>query len=278
MKASNTSILWLLLTGVLLTGCKGMGKSFVPSLPGYDASLKQTLLLHKDLVEISGMFYLPDGRIAAINDEEGKLFYINSFTGDYKMTRFGKKRDYEDVVWADSVYYVLESNGNIHQVPEGTEETETEFEFPREKYMEFESLYCDENSKKLVLITKEKRKGSKKEILAFTFDPVTREFSTDPLYIISLDAVHARLKNTVAEFKPSAAAIHPITHKLFIIASVGKALLQCSQDGKVEELYNLNPDQFPQPEGITFAPNGDMFISNEGLNGKATILKFPYHK
>jgi SdiA-regulated len=277
MKACATSILWLLLTGALLTGCKGIGKSIVPSIPGYDASLKKTILLHKDLVEISGIFYLPDGRLAAINDEEGKIFLVNNATGEYVMGRFGKKRDYEDVVKADSFFYVLESNGNIHQVPEGIEEQETEFEFPREKYIEFESLYYDKPENRLVLVAKEQRKA-KKSINAYTFNLLTKEFSADPLYSISLDEVHTRMKNTVAEFKPSAAAIHPITHKLFILASVGKALLQCSPDGKVEELYHLNPDEFPQPEGITFAPNGDMFISNEGLNGKASIVEFPYHK
>ena len=78
------------------------------------------------------------------------------------------------------------------------------------------------------------------------------------------------------ECKPSAAAINPINKKLYVIASVGKVLLQCSKNGKLEKIYKINPAQFPQPEGITFAANGDMYISNEGANGKATILKFAY--
>jgi uncharacterized protein YjiK len=88
--------------------------------------------------------------------------------------------------------------------------------------------------------------------------------------------VNRAVKNNTAECKPSAAAIQPKTNKLYIIASVGKLLLECDINGKIEKAYRINPSQFPQPEGITFAPNGDMYISNEGLNGRATILKFPF--
>jgi hypothetical protein len=270
-----TALLYILLI-TSLTGCTQHGKSFVPSIPGYDATLKKTIVLDKDLLEISGMYYLPDGRIASMNDEDGKIFLINNTTGDFTVTKFGRKRDYEDIVATNDYYYVLESNGNIHRVPIATPDTEEEFEFPRDKKIEFESLCYYKHLGKLVLISKEQRE-TKKGLLAYTFDPVTLQFSDSVLFEIYRRDIHAILKDNNAQFKPSAAAIHPILNKLFIVASVGKAMIQCSLDGKVEKAWRLNPDQFPQPEGITFAPNGDMFISNEGVDGKGTILKFPYN-
>lgn len=275
MKIDRTAFLSFIVLLSYLAGCSGQGKSFVPPIPGYDLAHKETIVLDKELLEISGMNWMNDGRIAAINDEDGKIFLVNSSNGDFEVSRFGKKRDYEDVVKLDSFYYVLESNGNIHKVPVGIKHVEEEFEFPRDKKIEFESLYYDANLHLLVLVSKEQREV-KKGVLAYSFDPVTRDFSDTVLYAIRAKDIHVHLKDNNADFKPSAAAIHPIWHKLFIVASVGKALLQCSLDGKVEKAYRLNPDQFPQPEGITFAPNGDMYISNEGVDGKATILKFTF--
>lgn len=275
MKITYAAGLLYILMFSCLTACSRQGKSFVPAVPGYNAANKQVIVLDKELLEISGMYYLPDTRIAAINDEEGKIFLINSTTGDYTVTKFGRKRDYEDVVVAGDYYYVLESNGNIHRVPVAMANTEEEFEFPREKKIEFESMYYDPSRQKLVLVSKEQRE-TKKGVIAYTFDMDSLRFSDDTIYEIRRKEIHKQLKDNNADFKPSAAAIHPILNKLFIVASVGKAMMQCTLDGKIEHVWLLNPDQFPQPEGLTFAPNGDMFISNEGVNGKATILKFPY--
>lgn len=271
-KAFACVLAFLLLA--IISGCTGQGKSFVPSIPGYDASLKKKVVLEKDLLEISGIFWLANGSLAAINDEEGKVYIVDPEDGDFRVRKFGKKRDYEDIVQMDTFYFVLESNGNIHRVPMNIKHTEEEFEFPRSKRIEFESLYID-TSKQLILVSKEQRE-SKKGVLAYRFDPVTLQYSDTPVYSIKMKEIKAKLKNNNADFKPSAAAIHPQTQTLFIVASVGKAILETTLDGKVLNAYQLNPDQFPQPEGITFAPNGDMYISNEGVDGKATILKFPY--
>ncbi|NML19660.1 hypothetical protein HHL16_02190 [Pseudoflavitalea sp. G-6-1-2] len=265
-------LVFLLFAGI--SGCTGQGKSFVPSIPGYDASLRKTVVLDKELLEISGMFWLENGSIAAINDEDGKVFIVDPEDGDYHTRKFGRKRDYEDIVQLDTFYFVLESNGNIHRVPMNVKKVEEEFEFPRSKRIEFESLYID-TSKQLILVSKEQRE-SKKGVLAYRFDPVTLTYSDTPVYSIRMKEIKTKLKNNNADFKPSAAAIHPLKQTLFIVASVGKAILETTLDGKVLNAYQLNPDQFPQPEGITFAPNGDMYISNEGVDGKATILKFPY--
>ena len=272
------SIITIVLATICFYSCKGLrGKSFVPNIPGYNEAGRDVRILDDALLEISGIFYERDERMAAINDEDGKIFLLNTKSGVVDKFKYDKKRDYEDIVRVGDFYYVLESNGNLHQVDINKQEGVNEFNFHVHGKVEFESLYYDQSAQKLVLVTKDHR-IERNVILAYSFDLATQSFSNEPYFSISMRDIKAAVKNDAAECKPSAAAIHPITKKLFVIASVGKVLLQCTGTGKVERAYDLNPDHFPQPEGITFAPNGDMYISNEGAHGKATLIKFPYYK
>jgi uncharacterized protein YjiK len=253
------------------------GKSFYPSLPHYDESHKEIFVLKKKLLEISGLNYQEDGRIAAMNDEDGKLFLfrLTDANDTIETIKFAGKGDYEDIATVDGTYYIMESNGDLHSVIPGNSVVTNQYKFDHEKKVEFESLVYYKNQNKLVMITKDHRLDSD-AVYGFSFDLAKKEFDSEPFFIIPMNSILKKLKDYSAKFKPSAAAINPVLNKLFIIASVGKVLVQCSLDGKVEARYKLNPSQFPQPEGITFASNGDMYISNEGLEGKATILKFPY--
>jgi hypothetical protein len=49
-------------------------------------------------------------------------------------------------------------------------------------------------------------------------------------------------------------------------------LLILDQSGAVKKLYQLEKSSFNQPEGITFSPTGDMYISNEGSKQPGNIL------
>jgi DNA-binding beta-propeller fold protein YncE len=80
-------------------------------------------------------------------------------------------------------------------------------------------------------------------------------------------------------FKPSGAAINPLTHELFIISSVNKALLITDKNGTIKRVYPLSPRIYKQPEGIAFTSKGDLLISNEGSDeGSANIQVIKYKK
>jgi hypothetical protein len=78
------------------------------------------------------------------------------------------------------------------------------------------------------------------------------------------------------KFKPSAAAINPITKDVWIVSSTNQLLVVTDNYGKVKSVYTLNPIIFRQPEGITFTPWGDLLISNEAGDkyGTSNILIF----
>ena len=45
---------------------------------------------------------------------------------------------------------------------------------------------------------------------------------------------------------------------------------------KVKAMYDLDPALYKQPEGLAFDKQGNMFISNEGVQGNANVLYFVY--
>ncbi|WP_332367946.1 hypothetical protein [Spirosoma telluris] len=79
-------------------------------------------------------------------------------------------------------------------------------------------------------------------------------------------------------YKPSGIAVHPITGEWYILNSAGKRLLITNRQAKIIYSELLDPKQFRQPEGICFAPSGDLFIASEGDGKKGYILKFEYRK
>ncbi len=253
------------------------GKSFVPAIPGYNETEKSMVILKRPLREISGIDYISHNKLVAINDETGKIFFVNPFTGRHEVFEFGKKEDYEDVVKAGEYYYVMNSKGHIFQVTTTDYKQVGQFENNFGKEIEFESLYYDKALEQLVLICKECGRNST-SINAYKFDLAEKKFLPGVYFTIQWKDIRRMAKDNQIECKPSAAALNPIMNKLFIIASIGKVLLQCSREGVLEQVYEINADHFQQPEGITFAPNGDMFISNEGVQGKGSILYFPYKK
>jgi uncharacterized protein YjiK len=239
----------------------------------------ETMQLGDHLHEISGMAYIPQkDLILGENDEKGDIFVVDYKNKNDKVEKikFGGKGDYEDIVYTDTAVYMLISSGTIVRVDSKDSSFNTT-DFVLEKggnKNEFETMYLDKADRSIILLCKQCSKEKEEVRNAYRFDLTTNTFSTEPLYTINISSIREMLKDDQASFKPSAGAIDPITGKLYIVASVGKLLVVASKDGKVEQVFRLDPAIYNQPEGMTFAPNGDLYISNEGGEGIATILYF----
>lgn len=247
---------------------------------GYNFSQPdEKMELAEALHEISGMAYIPGKDIIlAHGDEKGNIYTVDFKKKDnnFGKVKFSGKGDYEDIVYTDSADYLLMSTGGVVKVlTEDSMIVPKEFTLPIEGKNEFETLYKDADGS-LILLCKECDHEKDLVRTAYKFDPKSETFSTDPVYKINISEIQAMLRNDAAEFKPSAAGIHPVTGQLFVIASVGKLLAIFNKEGKLETVLRLDPLLYNQPEGLTFAPNGDLYISNEGGEGVARIFKFNY--
>jgi uncharacterized protein YjiK len=249
---------------------------------GYDFSKPDDKMeLSEKLHEISGMGYVPGKEeIVAHNDEKGEIFLVDfkNKNNNFQKVKFAGKGDYEDIVHTDTAEYLLISSGGVIKVNTADSSLNPqEYMLPLDGKNEFETLYRDYDGT-LVLLCKQCDHEKDKVRAAYRFDPKMDTFSKSPIYEIDITAIQKKLNDDKAEFKPSAAAIQPNTGKLFVIASVGKLLVILGKDGKLEDVIRLDPLMYNQPEGMTFAPNGDLYISNEGGEGVARIFKFVYKK
>jgi hypothetical protein len=277
-------LLLLVCTATLYAGCAG-DKNGSPH--GYNFKRGQKRELGKVLNEISGLAYNRDSStLLAISDSKNKIFSIDLKKGklsDYaeKFYAANEQPDYEDLVKLGDTVYVLVSNGTIVAVPKGARDTTGTrvYPFPSDKKNDFESLYFDSTVNSLILLCKncvhEKGENFK---TAFRFDLKTYSFDSTAFYTIDEKELKALVKNDDAKFRPSAAAIHPYNKRLYILASAGNLMVVTDTRGKVIEAYQLNPDYHPQAEGIAFAPDGTMYISNEGKYGVATLQIFSFRQ
>ena len=250
---------------------------------GYDIRKPDNRELGKSVNEISGLtFNTDDSSLLAVSDSKRKIFQID--LSREKLKDYAEKMytqsDFEDLVKIDTNIYVLISDGTIIAMPLHVADSSRTIVYPtpfRGKN-DFETMYYDPDANGLIIICKEceEEKGQHKRT-AYRFNLAEKAFDDPPFYSISTEDVKALVKNDDAEFRPSAAAIHPIEKRLYILASAGSLLVITDVRGKVLEAFNLNPDIYPQPEGMAFSPDGTMYVSNEGKYGKPTLLVFPYN-
>lgn len=264
---------------VLCTACSDGSYS---SPRGYELHKPAQRELGKSLNEISGIFFVPgDDALLAVSDAKRNIFRIDLRRQKLsdKFKHFYQQEDFEDVVQVANAIYVLISRGSIVEVPLDKPDSVNVYDLNLRGKNDFETLYYDPKVKGLVMLCKSCEADEEDDVRsAYLLRLQDKQFDASPFYTISSEQVKKVLKNDNAEFKPSAAAIHPIEDRLYILSSAGQLLVIADAHGKVEEVYRLNPDQHPQAEGIAFAPNGAMYIANEGKFGAATLKMYSYKK
>jgi uncharacterized protein YjiK len=231
-----------------------------------------------DLREISGLTVLPNGRLGAVQDEEGVVFDLDPATGRVvDQLEFGESGDYEGIAVGPDALWVLRSDGDLYRVARAddgsvsTDKTETALAARNDT----EGLTYDPASGWLLVAAKEdpdaEGAGRLDGVRAvYAFDPVTRALRPDPAFLLDRQIVD----DGTVPFKPSGLAVHPLTGRVYVLSSVRTALAVVDPDGTLLAVRPLDAALFPQPEGIAFFPDGTLFIANEGPAGPGTLLRF----
>lgn len=266
---------------VFFIGCKP--KRFIyKSPPHYDFSTVLPLKLDLKIKEISGIVWdNHKDEFIAHNDEKGTIFYLDkNNAGIVREFQFStSKGDYEDIAIAKDDIYVLRSDGMLFKIVADSAGSQKSFDLGKiglSGQVDFETLYYDPERNALIMLCKNCAIDDKKLVSAYAYYPDSIGFVNKPIYSIDLAKVKELSPRATSRFQPSAARIHPVLKKLFILSSASNQLVIADMDGNVEGVYMLAKKLFPQAEGLTFKTNGEMFISNEGISSKSELLKFNY--
>jgi uncharacterized protein YjiK len=250
------------------------------------------------LLEISGLSYYPEmNQLLAVNDERGWIFFLNATTGEVEERKtFSGNGDFEGIEWLGDKISIVKSNGDIYFYEEGKKEPASSVKTDLKPSNDIEGLAFDADNNQLLLACKGdpnlgKSDKYKKTKNIYSFDLGKNELEEDPFLSVEDDVLEdyvkdfankndfskkkkKKLKGRVNDFSPSGIAIHPKTKDFYMLSSQGKLLIVFNKNKELKEVIFLDKNIHRQPEGICFAPNGDLFISNEGKGLGAKIMKY----
>ncbi|WP_035916751.1 SdiA-regulated domain-containing protein [Flavimarina sp. Hel_I_48] len=259
---------------------KGKGNK-MPQETQNDYTIHNSWQLPEILNEVSGIVWLSEETMACVQDEDGVIFIYD--LKDKKITnkiKFAGPGDYEGIAVRNNNVYVMRSDGTIFEV---------------ENF----------RTKKIKVKKIETRFTSKNNIETLTLDPKTNDLLIAPkdrdfedgfkgIYRVSIDGHETdaqpfikiymndaaftshQKKKIYKTFRPSEVAVHPKTGEYYLLEGKDPKLVILDADGAIKTVHKLDKDTFAQPEGITFDPDGTLYISNESGDNEATILQVSF--
>lgn len=254
--------------------------------------IDETIILPKELVEISGLSYdLAHGHLLANNDEEGIIYHLNMDGSIANTEKFGKDGDYEGIERIGDDIVVSKHNGNLYFYnPETTQTIKVKTDLTSKN--DIEGLAYDEDHKLILMACKGQtlnEDNKKKEKVVYAYNLQLEVLHQEP-YLVMGDPEHLSfveyqiqglsnykkkaLQKRVRGFSPSGIAINPANHDLYVLSARGSLVIIYDRDHELKDILFLDEDVIPQPEGICFSPEADLFISTEGKGLTGKIFKF----
>lgn len=240
----------------------------------------ETYQLPEVLEEISGLTYFSKNTLAAINDEYGRVYLYDLEARQIKTgenIKFAGKGDFEGIELVNGYVYAIKSNGDMYRFSTKLYEVVEKIKSPFKSENDIEGLGYNHVTNQLLIALK--GESDTEDVLVkgkavYAYDLAKQRHLKLPVYILTDEDLDRVLGTDNTKLRPSGVAVHPITDEVYMIASTGHALVTFHQDGRPKTYTRLKRSLFPQPEGITFSPEGDLFISNEQEGEGGTILHF----
>jgi uncharacterized protein YjiK len=255
-----------------------------PAITGYDLKHPlQTWKLPEAMNEISGIVKLGGDSMLAIEDLHANLYFLKlqnpagSIVATLPFAANQKdKFDIEDVSMIKDTIYALWSHASVFKIWNWRSKLQSkEYETFLDKKNNTEGLAYDPVTGDLLIACKkesgeEDEKKSTKAI--YEFDVKAGALKTTPFLLIEKNSFKKFVADKV-EFYPSGIAVHPLTHDIYIISTRGDKCIACfSHSGELRSFEYLDKDLLPQPEGICFDAEGNLYISTEARHKEPAMI------
>jgi uncharacterized protein YjiK len=249
-----------------------------------------------ELREISGITSHAEGQMACVQDEEGVIYIYDLYNNTIidKIT-FAEPGDFEGLTKVDSTFYVLRSDAQLYSVTRSLDSVIVNSNRLSIHAWDNEALCYDQRNKRLLLTPKSKNgKGPefKGQRAIFEISLETGKLNPIPIFTIQVEDIlkfaldkniplpkkeASKITDSIdyfLKFKPSSIAVHPKTNDIYVISAIDHTMAVFEKSGKLINFMTLDPVLFNKTEGMTFLPNGDLIVTNEGQMGTPTLLKF----
>lgn len=288
-----SALLTVLLCTPILFACQGTpvpdgtDRLVAPTVPGYafdkpDATFRLPDALH----EISGLTVAGDTAIIAVQDEIGVLYGLSPDDGSIRWTTdFADAGDFEGLELVGDTVWVVRSDGRLFVIRPGSDHKTEVMDSGVDDDLNIEGLGWDTKSQRLLLAAKDYLRKSDNSRVVFSVRPSGRSppaLSLEPAYAIPLDELASRFgvsANKARDFRPSGVAVHPTTGEVFVLSAGLRSIVvlapQASGAQKLLHVALLDVDLLPQPEGLAFLGNGDLFVSSED-NNRGMLVRYNY--
>lgn len=254
----------------------------------------ETMVLGINLREISSLSYDSQNNALLANDDESGFFYILNKEDGQTISKIkcGKRGDYEGIETVGDMIVMTKSNGTLYfynRLSGSTDIVKTSFA----AHNDVEGLCYDSLRNILLMACKGQPLGKsskkKKEKCIYTYSLADNELDENPFIVITDDQLTEftertfnssskyslkKLLKKVKDFSPSGIAIHPSTSDYYILSARSSLIIILNPKKEVKHIAFLNSKTIPQPEGITFDNNGDLYIATEGQGFSGKIFKF----
>jgi len=284
MKKSNYILIGILIIALLgVAAIMGFDKSPIMGYETGNYTVKTKWKMPKALDEISGISWISNHTIACIQDEDGIIFIYDLDKKEIvQEIEFANDGDYEGIAIIKNNAYVMRSDGVIFEVSNFRDRNKSVSHFKTDfsEDNNMETLVYDQKSKCLITAPKDKDLESEDFKGLYHIPIASKSMEAHPFIKIDMgdEALSPfQKKKAYKTFNPSDIAIHPKTGDYYVLEGKKPKLLILNTNGNVKSVYELDEDNFPQPEGLTFDPNGLLYISNEVDHETATILQVDFN-